>query len=130
MLSGMNPDWSGLQKDVIHNFLLLEGKERQTITNFIQILKENNVDVEYMEIPDYSVETKIYEMTGSPKPHFKTKAEFTDFAKKHNLVHGKLNKDADYLITDSYSSTSSKMKKAEKLGVEVITYEDLLKKFI
>ena len=46
------------------------------------------------------------EFTGSPKEFgFKTKAEFLDFAKSKGFEHGKLNDDANYLITDSHDST-------------------------
>jgi len=36
-------------------------------------------------------------------------------------------KTCDLLLTDSYDSKSSKMKKAEKQGIRILTYEDLVK---
>lgn len=62
-----------------------------------------------------------YVLTGSPKQFgFKTKDEF-----KRNIPNatevGKI-KDATHLITDSLTSTSSKTKEANKLGVNIITY--------
>ena len=61
-------------------------------------------------------------MTGSPKgAGYATKAEF--LSKFPNLFEVDL-KNAKYLITDDLSSTSSKMKTAEKKGIEIKTYED------
>ncbi|MDP6526580.1 MAG: hypothetical protein QGH15_20395 [Kiritimatiellia bacterium] len=78
-----------------------------------------------------------YEMTGSPKTAgFKTKAELIEHLAGHGYVkddlsgegYGKVpDKVCDLLLTDSYDSPSSKMKKAEKLGIRILTYEDLLK---
>jgi hypothetical protein len=69
-------------------------------------------------------------MTGSPKPFgFATKSEFA------NLIGDKLNevsitsKDCQYLITDDLNSTSSKMKAAEKKGIEIITYGEFAERF-
>ena len=44
--------------------------------------------------------------------------------KDKGFEHGKLNADAKYLITDDLESSSSKMKKAQKLGVEIKLYSD------
>jgi NAD-dependent DNA ligase len=65
------------------------------------------------------------EFTGSPKSAgFKTKQEFLDLIKKYNVIHYGLKTDTDYLITDSLNSSSSKMKKAEKYNVKIVTYID------
>jgi len=44
--------------------------------------------------------------------------------KDKGFEHGKLNADTKYLITDDLESSSSKMKKAQKLGVEIKLYSD------
>ena len=63
-----------------------------------------------------------YEMTGSPKGFgFATKSEFEKVVK--NWKHTKLEKGTTYLITDDLNSTSSKMKKAQKNGTKILTYE-------
>lgn len=68
-----------------------------------------------------------YELTGSPKSAgFKTKEEFIQTAKEMGFSHEGLSKDTTYLITDDYSSSSSKMTKATKLGVKIITYIDFV----
>lgn len=75
-------------------------------------------------------ETKIFEMTGSPKEFgFNTKNDFIKAVEPFGLVHGKLNKDCHYLVTDDTESKTSKMAKAEKLGVKVITYSDLFNEY-
>lgn len=62
-------------------------------------------------------------LTGSPKGFgFKTKAEF--LKKFPNLVEVKKMADADCLVTDSLTSSSSKMKDAAKFNKTIKTYED------
>ena len=68
-----------------------------------------------------------YEMTGSPKTAgFSKKEEFIKKAKEMGFSHEGLGKGTTYLITDDYNSSSSKMSKATKLGVKIITYTDFL----
>lgn len=49
-----------------------------------------------------------------------------------NMIEGKqatvksLTKKTDYLVTSDFNSTSSKMKKAQKYGTEIISYEQLM----
>ena len=63
-------------------------------------------------------------LTGSPKEAgFKTKKEFLamfPIAYEVSLS----DKNCRFLVTDSYDSTSSKMKTAEKKGISIVTYED------
>jgi len=69
-----------------------------------------------------------YEMTGSPKTAgFAKKEEFVKKAKEMGFSHEGLGKGTTYLITDDYNSSSSKMAKATKLGVKIITYIDFMK---
>jgi len=68
-------------------------------------------------------------MTGSPKPYgFKTKEDFLKLITNNGYSHGDLNDKCKILITDDINSNSSKMTKAKKLGVEILTYEDILNK--
>jgi hypothetical protein len=76
---------------------------------------------------------KKIEFTGSPKSAgFKTKATFlaalepygyskTKMTKKNNVV--------DILVTDDINSTSSKMELAKELGIEIMTYVDIIDAF-
>ena len=78
-----------------------------------------------------------YEMTGSPRGSgFSTKAELVKHLEGFGYIkddmsgegHGTSpDKTCDLLLTDSYDSKSSKMKKAEKQGIRILTYEDLVK---
>jgi DNA ligase (NAD+) len=69
-----------------------------------------------------------YELTGSPKTAgFSKKEEFIKKAKEMGFSHDGLGKNTTYLITDDYDSPSSKMAKAKKLGVQIITYIDFIK---
>lgn len=70
---------------------------------------------------------KIMEMTGSPKEFgFATKGEFEKAVAPFGVVAGSLNKDCSFLVTDDLSSKTSKMEKANKLGVQIVTYGQLI----
>jgi DNA ligase (NAD+) len=98
---------------------------RNELNNILKLLFTLNIMV---KLPtQLAADVKLYECTGSPKPWFKSKEEFDIFMEQHKFVHSKLDKNAHYLITDSYTSTSGKMKKAIDLKVKIITYEDILK---
>jgi DNA ligase (NAD+) len=74
-----------------------------------------------------SVKTRVMEMTGSPKDFgFATKSDFEKAVAPYGVVAGSLNKDCSFLVTDDMSSTSSKMVKAGKLGVQIVTYGQLI----
>lgn len=68
------------------------------------------------------------ELTGSPKIYgYKTKQEFLDECKKYvDLNSLELKATTDYLVCEDYNDNSSKMKKANKLGVKIITYDEFL----
>jgi NAD-dependent DNA ligase len=42
------------------------------------------------------------------------------------FIHTSLQKGTKYLITDDITSTTSKMNKAKKLGIEIISYDRVL----
>ncbi|MCK9446549.1 hypothetical protein M0Q50_06760 [bacterium] len=76
--------------------------------------------------------SKKYEMTGSPKPYFKTKDEFTKAITDFGWEHSKMKKrdnECQVLITDDMSKSSSKMILANELGVEIMTYEEITELF-
>jgi hypothetical protein len=70
---------------------------------------------------------KLVILTGSPKTAgFSTKAAFMSEFSKFGFEEGStLNATTEMLITNDLSSTTSKMQKATKLGIEVMTYEQL-----
>lgn len=123
-IAGIEYSYSGLQKDVVQQFEVGNDKY-ELLQDYIKSLKENDIKIIYPKEALKDVKG-YYELTGSPsKFGFKTKAVFNDHAKKLGYMHAKLNKDCNYLITDNLNSNSSKMKKAKKLGVEIITYDQL-----
>ena len=77
--------------------------------------------------------SKIIVMTGSPKSAgFKTKKSFLNAISDYGYVEGKFrktNNEVDILITDDLSSTTSKMKTAKELNVEIMTYLDFVDLF-
>jgi DNA ligase (NAD+) len=62
-------------------------------------------------------------MTGSPSPISKTKEEFISQFPNVEEVSVTDSK-CDYLITDSLTSTSSKMKNAQKREIKIVTYKE------
>ena len=76
-------------------------------------------------------------MTGSPRNSgYSTKAELIKHLENFGYVKDDMSGEGygtspedvcELLLTDSYDSKSSKMYKAQKLGIKVLTYEDLLK---
>ena len=73
---------------------------------------------------------KYIEFTGSPKSAgFSTKAVFLDALKEHGFDHGSMTKRdniVDILCTNTPNSTTNKMKLAAELGVEIMTYEEMV----
>jgi hypothetical protein len=76
-------------------------------------------------------------MTGSPRNSgYSTKAELIKHLENFGYVKDDMSGEGygtspedvcELLLTDSYDSKSSKMYKAQKLGIKVLTYEELLK---
>lgn len=129
IFEGQTPNWSGKSYAAYSPFLNTNSIEYKTVESFIDIVKSNGYQIESEINLAISTDAIICEFTGSPKEFgFKTKEEFLKSISKHNFVHGKLDKNCKYLITDDVDSSSSKTQKAKKLGVEIITYGDLLKK--
>ena len=77
--------------------------------------------------------TKIISMTGSPKESgFKTKKTFLAALSDFGYEEGKMKKkdnQVDILVTDDMSSTTSKVILAQTLGVEIMTYVELVEAF-
>lgn len=126
---GISHDFKGLNKDAIKRLTDKTSNDYKKLEEFMNLLKLNGIKiVDPIEGPKITSDTLTYELTGSPSTH-KTKAEFMNHVKDFGFVHKSLNKDTKVLITDSYSSSSSKMGKANKLGVEILTYEDFISKY-
>lgn len=76
--------------------------------------------------------SKMIEFTGSPKPYFATKELFLNALSPYGYEHGKMTKrdnKCHVLCCDSPDSGTSKLKLASELGVEIVTYADLVELF-
>lgn len=76
---------------------------------------------------------KVICMTGSPKgAGFKTKGTFLEALEGYGYSEGKMTKKnnvVNILVTDDISSETNKMSLAKSLGVEIMTYTDLVEAF-
>ena len=113
-------NFSGFDKSVIEN--LINNKEKYFKELPLKWENTTNIKITY---PDYANETRKIKviLTGSPKSAgYPTKKYFLD--RFENLQETKSFKEAEMLITNDLNSNSSKMKKAEKLGLKIKTYAD------
>jgi len=119
---GLVPDYSGLERALVT--MLHERDVEDQIKNAVTVLERLGITIDKPKEEMVTKDTVYVCMTGSPKIFgFPTKAEF--ITKFPNLVDVEISdKRCQFLITDSYSSTSSKMKTAEKKGITIKTYGD------
>lgn len=119
---GLTPDYSGLEKALVA--LLHEPQVEAYIKSAVSTLEALGITIDKPKADVVNTNSVFVCMTGSPKIFgFAVKADF--IAKFPNVVEVDLsNKRCQYLITDSYQSTSSKMKVAEKKNITIKTYGD------
>jgi hypothetical protein len=75
---------------------------------------------------------KKFEMTGSPKPYFAKKEEFVNKMSEFGWEPCKMTKKnnlCQVLISDSVDKTSNKTILANELGIEIMSYEDIVELF-
>ena len=125
MYNDLEPDWKGHEKALIEMFKeeywYEEVEERVKQLENIGIIIERP-KIKVMEAADDEL---IYAcLTGSPKSAgYATKEIFLgEFTQIHEVSI--TDKKCNLLLTDSYDSTSSKMKNATKKGIDIMTYED------
>ena len=124
MITGLDYSFASLDRSACSGFNKGEEK-REILDNLITAIEGRGIKI--INPQPVSADVQIFEMTGSPKNFgYSVKADFIQIAKDAGFVHGKLNKEARYLITDDLNGTSSKMKKAAKDGVEIITYGEFI----
>ena len=121
-LVGLDVDFSGFNKEAVARFVDPNSDERIRLKNFLSHLEDNQIDI--IEPKEHSSDVYFFEMTGKPG-RFGQKKDFIDLVSSHGYVHHKLDKDCKLLVTDSLDSSSGKMGKARKLGVEIKTYEQV-----
>jgi DNA ligase (NAD+) len=112
-LCGLNPDTKGIPTTIIE---LSENYEfNSKVTNYMLAM-----DVKPVKKEDTSGKTPVI-LTGSPKEcGYNTKADF--LAKHPQFVETTKWNEVKILFTDDLESTSSKMEKAKKLGIEIKRY--------
>lgn len=71
-----------------------------------------------------------YECSGSPKPTFPYKADFTEFMQKHGFRKSTLRKDTDMLIVQFKGQGTLKEKKAERYGIPIYTYAEAKRRVV
>jgi DNA ligase (NAD+) len=133
LIEGEIPDWSGLSSSCYLPFLNIDGTLNKNsesylkVIEFVNSLNANGFTVQQEQKQIISADSIKFEMTGSPKEFgFSKKEDFVKLLKENNYVHTGLDKSTSILITDDLSSSSSKMAKAKKLGVEIMTYDQVL----
>jgi NAD-dependent DNA ligase len=120
---GLIPDYTGLERALVT--MLHDKYVEAYIKTAVSTLESFGITIDKPKLILNNMKTNHYAcLTGSPKEFgYKTKEEFIN--KFSNIVEVSItDKNCQYLITDSYDSTSSKMKTAEKKGIEIVTYED------
>jgi len=117
---GLTPNYASLEKALVEKF---QNKVIESnIKDAVKTLESLGITIDKPEDKKVVTGTVYVCMTGSPREFgFKTKEEW--IKQFPNLVDVDL-KDATYLITDDYNSTSSKMKNAAKKGIKIVTYGD------
>ena len=70
------------------------------------------------------VDKVTYEMTGTPKPYWASKADFQESMEKWGYEHTTLNKNTDILIAADEDLGTLKCQKAEKYGIPIYTYKE------
>lgn len=125
-LSGHPVDFSGLNRSAISNVI----NDSSSINELVEMFEKSNITVIRPSAKENQENIEKYELTGSPKDcNYLVKSDFIKFANSVGFKHSKIEKNTKYLITDSLESNSSKMQKALKLGIEIITYSDFVKKY-
>ena len=119
---GLPPDYSGLERALVT--MLHDKYVEAYIKTAVSTLGSLGITIDKPKLKIMNTNTVYACLTGSPKEFgYKTKEEF--ITKFSNIIEVSItDKNCQYLITDSYDSTSSKMKTAEKKGIKIITYED------
>ena len=122
---GLEPNYASLERALVAK--LHEPEIESYIKRAVSALESLGVLVDKPETKlnkNKNMETIKVCMTGSPREFgFKTKEEF--ISQFENVEEVSISsKECQFLITDSYESSSNKMKVAEKKGITIKTYGD------
>lgn len=129
MYFNIEPDFTSHDKSLISMLSteLVKNKIQEKVVKLMSCGIEVLVPIKKEE--SVSEDTIFACMTGSPKMFgFVTKEVFTHEFDGRLVDVSLTDKRCQFLITDDYNSTSSKMKTAKKKGIEIFTYNDFLEK--
>lgn len=114
-------DFSGLEKQLIEKLVAQKAYYYEELPAIWQ--EKTGITITFPQLEQHDDEDVIYVvLTGSPKSAgYPTKKHFLD--RFTSIKEVKKLKEADYLVTGDLSSTSKKMKDAEKLGKEIRSYQ-------
>lgn len=123
-----NPDFSGHDRSIVS--MLCSDEIKQKVESKIEKLKLCGITIDLPTEKNYDGNTLFVCMTGSPKSFgFNTKELFANEFDGNIIEVSLSDKSCKYLITDDYSSNSSKMVTAKKKNIEILTYGDFFSKF-
>lgn len=114
-------DFKGLEKQVVEAFIMDVDRQYE-VKQLVGVLLSNNVIVNKPEPPKAGMIT--YEMTGD-NPSGISKKEYSRIVEASGkCIHTSLNKDTKVLVVNTKATTTTKMQKAQKLGTEIMTYDE------
>ncbi len=94
------------------------------------LLEELDIYVEEVDTSALTLDGKIFVITGS-LTHFSNRSELKDLIEsKGGKVTGSVTSKTSFLINNDTASSSSKNKKAKELGIEILSEQDFLDRFI
>ena len=94
------------------------------------LLKELDIQVEAVDDSQLTLDGKIFVITGSLH-NFSNRNELKNLIEtKGGKVTGSVTSKTSYLINNDTMSNSSKNKKAKELGVEILSEQDFLDRFM
>lgn len=111
VISGLNPDSKGIPTSII---------ELSETNDFHYQVEKYMECLGLKPLVEESSDKIPVILTGSPKPYYNTKMDF--LAKHPQFVETTKWSECKILFTDDLESTSSKMEKAKKLGIEIKRY--------
>jgi DNA ligase (NAD+) len=120
--AGLDFDYANLERALVAK--LRDPEVSEYIKSVVSGLEVLGISVDRPKKAESNTDSVYVCMTGSPKTFgFKTKEDF--ITKFPNVVEVSItDKKCQFLITDSYTSSSNKMETANKKGITIKTYGD------
>lgn len=116
--------------EVIATTFLDYFKNEDNLARLQKLLLELQIEIEVVEEGNQPLLGKVFVITGSLE-HYASRNELKERIETlGGKVTGSVTSKTNYLINNDIASGSSKNKKAKELGVEIITEETFLEKFI